>query len=309
MKLLDLFCGAGGCSVGYERAGFEVLGVDVAPQRHHRGGTFVQADALEFVRAHGHEFDAIHASPPCQAHTSLRHVAQASQKERREYPDLIPATRAALVATGKPHVIENVPGAPLGGGDTYLLLLCGTMFGLVTPDGRAEIRRHRLFETNWCFGLRPACQHGGQVVTVAGHDYHSMAARSVAGHAHEIVAKRQRKRRVLGVHGDHPQDASVRHAKRRAMTVTGGTPQTNVEHNAVRETFSVVEARAAMGISWMVMKELSQAIPPCYTEWIGLRLLAHLEGGARAETPAPHDVIAPTRYTAGMGPAPDPEAP
>ena len=250
-RLLDLFCGAGGCSEGYRRARFDVTGVDANPKRarHYRGGAFVCADALAYVAEHGHEFDAIHASPPCQAHSSLRAL-----RKDRDYPDLIPATRAALVAMGKPYVIENVAGAPLGGGDTYLLLLCGTMFGLVTPDGRAEIRRHRLFETNWCFGLRPACQHGEsalsvagrarQVITVAGHDYHSMATRN---------------------------------ARRRAMSITGHTPQTNVARNTVRETFSADDARAAMGIDWMPMSALSQAIPPAYTEWIGTRLASHLD--------------------------------
>lgn len=245
-----MFCGAGGCSVGYERAGFDVTGVDIAPQRHHRGGRFVQADALEFIREHGHEFDAIHASPPCQAHSVLRQL-----RKDKSYPDLIPATRAALVATGKPYVIENVPGAPLGGGSTWLLMLCGTMFGLQTPDGRAEIRRHRLFETNWCFGLRPECRHGDYTLTVVGHDMHSMKARN---------------------------------ARRRAMSVTGTTPQTNVVRT-IRETFSVADARAAMGIDWpMPMKHLSQAIPPAYTFWIGRRLMEHLREAL--DTPDPISV-------------------
>lgn len=238
-RLLDLYAGAGGCSLGYERSGFEVVGVDLNQkcERHYRrvcAGEFIAADALEYVREHGHEFDVIHASPPCQAHTSLRAL-----QPGKTYPDLIPATRAALIATGKPYVIENVPGAPLGGGATYLLMLCGTMFGLVTPDGRAEIQRHRLFETNWCPGLRPACQHGGPTL-------------SIAGHAHEVVAARQR--------------------RRRAMSVTGNTPQTNVERNVVRETFTTDEARYAMGID-LPMEYLSQAIPPAYTQWIGRRWL------------------------------------
>lgn len=334
-RLLDLYAGAGGCSVGYERAGFDVVGVDHLPQRHYRGGTFVQADALEYVAAHGHEFDAIHASPPCQAHSSLRAL-----QPTKEYPDLIPATRAALVAAGKPYVIENVPGAPLGGGDTYLLMLCGTMFGLVTPDGRAEIRRHRLFETNWCFGLRPACQHGGpalsvaghahevvaerqrarQVLTVAGHDYHAPALRkrgrcvrcrhsrhghrtdaapnAPAGHcripmrdgfcACAAFVEAPSRRCVLTIAGEHPHSPAVRHEKRRAaLTVTGtfaeitgadvcDSGKTRAAANRVRETFSVDDARAAMGIDWMPMSRLSQAIPPAYAHWIGTRLLAHL---------------------------------
>lgn len=297
MKLLDLYCGAGGCSEGYRRAGFEVTGVDSNPRlaRLYRGGHFVLADALEYVREHGHEYDAIHASPPCQAHSSLKAL-----QPGKAYPDLIPATRAALQASGKPYVIENVPRAPLGGGDTYLLMLCGTMFGCITPDGRAEIQRHRLFETNWCFGLRPACQHNGPALQVAGENFHSGDRCAHCGHAREehagdpewgdrapecdscscagFVEGRDKQRRVLSLHGDHPRDARVRHA-RRAMSVTGGTPQTNVVHNQVRETFSVADARAAMGIDWMPMKYLSQAIPPAYTHWIGRRLLDAIGGG------------------------------
>lgn len=257
-RLLDLFCGAGGCSVGYGAAGFDVTGVDMRPMPHHRGGTFVQSDALDYVAAHGHEFDAIHASPPCQAHSVLRHVTG------RQYVDLIPQTRALLQASGKPYVIENVPGAPLGGGSTYLLLLCGTMFGLVTPDGRAEIRRHRLFETNWCFGLMPECQHGGTPsLHVAGENFHLHRDRARA---------RKAQREALTVSGHSLHGATYTKA-RRAMTVTGNTAQINVVRNTERETFTADEARAAMGIDWMPMKYLSQAIPPAYTEWLGRRLM------------------------------------
>lgn len=105
---MDLFCGAGGCSMGYHRAGFEVVGVDLHPQKRYPF-EFHQADAIKFCREHGHEFDAIHASPPCQAHSALRAL-----QKGKVYPDLIPATRAAVAATGKPYVIENVPGAPPG---------------------------------------------------------------------------------------------------------------------------------------------------------------------------------------------------
>lgn len=259
MKLLDLFCGGGGAARGYASAGFEVVGVDAnAAARRHYPFEFHCGDALDYVREHSHEFDAIHASPPCQAYSVTR-----SLNKGREYPDLVAATREALVATGKPYVIENVPGAPLGGGTSYLLLLCGTMFGLATPDGRAEIRRHRLFETNWCFGLRPQCQHDEWTITVAGHDIHSMKAR-------------RRRRAALCIAGDHPHDPAARHRnqalRRRALSVTGNTAQINL----VRETFAVEDARAAMGLD-LPMRWLSQAIPPAYTRWIGERLRSHLE--------------------------------
>lgn len=107
-RLLDLFCCEGGAAVGYHRAGFDVVGVD-------RDGKFAkrypfefhQADAIEFVREHGHEFDAIHASPPCQAYSGTQKI------QNNDHPDLIGPTRDALEATGVPYVIENVPGAPL----------------------------------------------------------------------------------------------------------------------------------------------------------------------------------------------------
>ncbi len=132
MRLLDLFCGAGGCAVGYHRAGFtEIVGVDIKPQPRYPF-TFIQADALEYVAAHGHEFDCIHASPPCQAYTPLRAL-----QGGKTYPDLVAATRAALIETGRPYVIENVMSAPLQGG----IVLCGGMFGLRTY-------RHRRFESS-----------------------------------------------------------------------------------------------------------------------------------------------------------------
>ena len=142
--LLDLFCGAGGCSVGYSRAGFEVVGVDIAPQKHYPF-EFHQADALEYCAEHGREFDVIHASPPCQAYSRARAV------HKKEHPKLIPATRDALISTGRIYVIENVEGAPLHA----CLMLCGTMFSLKT-------RRHRWFESNVDLGFPPyscSCQN------------------------------------------------------------------------------------------------------------------------------------------------------
>ena len=136
-KLLDLFCGAGGAAQGYHLAGFEVVGVDIAPQPHYPF-EFYQANALEYVAEHGREFDVIHASPPCQAYCSFRRLNEALGRDQSRHPDLIAATRAALRATGsKVYVIENVPNAPL----IEPILLCGEMFGL-------RVFRHRLFEVN-----------------------------------------------------------------------------------------------------------------------------------------------------------------
>lgn len=143
-KLLDLFCGAGGAGYGYHLAGFDVVGVDIEPMRDYPF-EFHQADALEYLAAHGHEFDVIHASPPCQAYSSM----QAIWKNVDEHPDLVEPTRELLLKVGKPYIIENVVGAPL----RVDLMLCGTMFGL-------EIIRHRIFESNIPMPLLvPTCNH------------------------------------------------------------------------------------------------------------------------------------------------------
>jgi DNA (cytosine-5)-methyltransferase 1 len=135
MKLLDLYCGAGGAAVGYHKAGFtEIVGVDISLQPRYPF-QFVQEDAIAFTKQHGHKFDLIHSSPPCQFHNSLSKVNE--RKHGSSYLNLIPATRAALQATKKPYVIENVMGAR-----KHLinpLMLCGTYFDL-------KVYRHRLFE-------------------------------------------------------------------------------------------------------------------------------------------------------------------
>ncbi len=161
--LLDLFCGAGGAAMGYHRAGFDVVGVDIAPQKRFPFH-FIKADALAFVVEHGWEFDAIHASPPCQRYTKARKL------QGNVHPDLVAPTRDALIASGKLWVIENVPGAPL----INPVELCGAMFGL-------DVYRHRLFESNVRLTvpdhpahLRPQVKMGrpvkdGDVIQVVGH--------------------------------------------------------------------------------------------------------------------------------------------
>ena len=147
-KLLDLFCGAGGAAMGYHRAGFDVVGVDIAPQPRYPF-EFHQGDALEFLAEHGHEFDVVHLSPPCQAYSRTGHLADA-QGARRSSVRLIEPARAMVRRLGTPYVIENVEGAPL----LSPLLLCGSMFGL-------RVRRHRLFEMSaFAFGLE--CDHRSQ---------------------------------------------------------------------------------------------------------------------------------------------------
>jgi DNA (cytosine-5)-methyltransferase 1 len=207
MKLLDLFCGAGGAAMGYYRAGFDqIVGIDNQPQPRYPFA-FVQADALEYVRAHGHDFDLIHASPPCQRYSSATPIHL-----KPNHPDLIGPTRQALQSTGRPYVIENVSAA------RYKLKspvkLCGTMFGL-------PIRRHRFFEI-WprVLLLTPPCNHPPSTVYIS------------------------------GTYGRTGQP------RRRASTE---------------------RKRAAIGIDWMTHDELTQAIPPAYTEWIGRLMLAVLE--------------------------------
>jgi DNA (cytosine-5)-methyltransferase 1 len=170
-RLLDLYCGAGGCTKGYQRAGFYVVGVDIKPQPHYCGDEFIQGDALAFLRYDHYStrsFDAFHASPPCQAHSFVSMFNHVKGK----HPQLIEPTRTLLVQTGKPYVIENVTGAPL----RSPVVLCGAMFGL-------KVYRHRGFECSF-FMMRPdhpkhvakctplkkrAKYQDGEFLTVTGH--------------------------------------------------------------------------------------------------------------------------------------------
>ena len=132
-KLLDLYCGGGGASHGYELAGWDVTGIDFIPQPKYRG-RFVQADAIEYLRENYYKFDAIHASPPCQEYSIS---SMQFRLKSKKYDDLINITRIELIKTQLPYIIENVPGAPL----INPVILCGSMFGMTTY-------RHRLFESN-----------------------------------------------------------------------------------------------------------------------------------------------------------------
>jgi hypothetical protein len=142
-RLVDLFCGAGGVTRGYQLAGFHVTGVDIAPQPRYVGDAFHQADALTFPLD---GFDAVHASPTCQTFARVT----AWRGSRGDHPDLLTPTLARLAAVDVPWVVENVPEAPL----RHDLLLCGSQFGL-------RVRRHRVFQLgNWStYSLMPPCQH------------------------------------------------------------------------------------------------------------------------------------------------------
>jgi DNA (cytosine-5)-methyltransferase 1 len=231
MKILDLFCGAGGAGMGYSMCGFEVIGVDINPQKHYPF-EFHQGDALEYLKEHGNEFDIIHASPPCQRFSKMTH---GRWKDRMSsHPDLIEPIRNLLIELGKPYIIENVMGAPL----LNPIMLCGTMFNLQTKGG-SQLRRHRLFETSFPIINTLVCKHNnGSAIGVYGGGQNPARKHPV----------------TIGVWGH-----------------SGG--------NSVRDDylmFGVEDRRDAMGIDWMIGKELSEAIPPAYTFWIGNQYLLSL---------------------------------
>ena len=134
LRLLDLFCCAGGAAVGYNEAGFEIVGVDIDTQPRYPF-EFIQADVMRLDLEFLSSFDAIHASPPCQSYSDLAK----RNRNGHKWPRLVEPVREMLITSGRPYVIENVEGAPL----SNPIVLCGTMF----PGLR--VLRHRLFETNF----------------------------------------------------------------------------------------------------------------------------------------------------------------
>lgn len=171
-KLLDLFCGAGGCSVGYYRAGFDVVGVDIIA---HRGYPFplIKSDVFEFLRSHDlSEYTAIHASPPCHQY-SVSTVPY--RRAGRLYVDLISRTRLYLMQLDKTYVIENVPGSPL----KNYIELSGGMFGL-------KVIRRRWFESNVFLFSPPSVRYkkgsvkSGDYMSVVGQSFGRLSAASDA---------------------------------------------------------------------------------------------------------------------------------
>lgn len=221
-RLLDLFCGAGGAAMGYHRAGFEVVGVDIKPQPNYPF-EFWETDALRVLSALAEApfstiapVHAIHASPPCQSFTAYRRKGHGVGDG---YPDLIEPVRGLLARTGLPTVIENVGGAPL----RDPVMLCGSSF-------RLDVRRHRYFETNWQVNGVP-CDHSWQT----------------------------------------PRFPPATNRTNLRRTVEVGVWRIPLD----------VQQRA-MGIDWMTLPELSEAIPPAYTEHIGRQLLQALDAEVAA---------------------------
>lgn len=219
LRLLDLFCGAGGAAMGYRRAGFDVLGVDKEPQPNYPF-RFIQLDvlALEMTPADIRScFDVIHASPPCQFATAYKrrplHVADS--------PNLILPTRELLVRAGLPYVIENIEDAREHLHDP--LRLCGSSFGL-------DVRRHRLFESNIPL-VAPPCNHGWQTPRFAQATNRANLRRTVEVGVWRIPLERQHE---------------------------------------------------AMGVDWMTREELSEAIPPAYTEFVGRQLAGYVRARKEA---------------------------
>ena len=148
IKVLDLFCGAGGASMGYHLAGFDVTGVDVKQGKRYPF-TYVRGDVMDLSIDYLQSFDLIHASPPCQTYSITRNLRIAQGKQTSKL-DLIEPVRKMLIDSGKPYIMENVKGAPL----IDPIQLCGSSFGL-------KVRRHRLFESN--VGLKGSeCDHKAQ---------------------------------------------------------------------------------------------------------------------------------------------------
>jgi DNA (cytosine-5)-methyltransferase 1 len=212
-RLLDLFCGAGGSAVGYHRAGFDVVGVDINPQPNYPF-EFHQADARTFLRENWKDFAAVHASPPCQASSALTK----GTNKGRIYPQHVPYMRMLLNRLPLLSVIENVQGSGL----RRDLTLCGEMFGL-------NVIRHRYFEVNGFDVVQPAhIKHRGRV----------------AGYRHGEWFTGP----YFAVYGD------------------GGGKG------------SVADWQAAMGIDWTnVRKEIAEAIPPAYSEFVGRQLLSRIQ--------------------------------
>jgi len=227
MKALDLFCCCGGAAVGLNNAGFEVTGVDIT-DNHEYPYEFIHKNVFDLDIDFMKEFDLIWASPPCQFYipTNKRHAGK--------HPDLLPATREFLKLTGKPYIIENVPGAPI----RKDVRLCGEMFGL-------RVVRHRLFEIEGFTVLQPPHQK---------HKLSVMNGTAVACYSGGINP---------GFWGDKEKQQEFR-KKRKASyyaQVAG--------HGGDSYSFKIDDWKNAMGVHHINRREhLTQAVPPKYSEYL-----------------------------------------
>jgi len=240
-KLLDLFCGEGGAAEGYTRAGWDVVGVDKRNlSRRYRGQAFYFGEALSFLARYGSNFDAIHASPPCQGYT----IATAGNPEARaKHKRLIAATRELLILTGRPWVIENVEQARSQMVDP--ILLCGRMFGLSANDEDGlplVLDRHRLFESNVPLAAPAHPKHGDE--------------------------------QVAGVYG-----GSRRSSKANATPADDRHAARHERHGGYVPRSKRVQ-QELLGIDWMTVKGMQESIPPAYSMFVGTQLLDHLARAA-----------------------------
>ena len=227
MKMVDLFCGAGGCSMGYYKAGFdEIIGVDIV-DRPNYPFKFVKMDALEYLRTVDlSDVDFIHASPPCQCYSKLKYLSGNVEKWEQNHVDLVAPTRELLVKTGKVWVIENVEGAPL----INPIKLYGSQFE------NMYTQRPRLFESNI-----PLQKPDAPVV----------------------------RHKTLKLGQGFAEDGYI--------TVAGTRPPMGMNEVQTKLYYGF----ALGGIDWMSLEELTQAIPPCYTEFLGKQIIEHLNNRNR----------------------------
>jgi DNA (cytosine-5)-methyltransferase 1 len=218
--IIDLFCCAGGASVGYYRAGFEPTGVDIVARKRYPF-PFIEADATMLTKRFLRQFDAVHASPPCQGYTAMRHAPGA-----KGAPLLIDVMQDKLEDAGIPYILENVeeaawamPGA---------IMLCGSHFGLGAQG--CQLQRHRLFISNKPIQAPGPCKHDD--------------------------------RPVIGVYGGHARVRSAKHGGRGTKDVWEGGHKTAMSQ--------------ALGIEWMTTTEMSEALPPNYTEYLGRQLMEYV---------------------------------
>ena len=248
--------------MGYAQAGFDVMGVDIREQKHYpfEHLPFINLTEIDDLNRHFPQASAFHASPPCQLFSI---GTKKYRNQGKEYPDVLTPLRQKLLATGKPFIIENVPGAPL----RRDLVLCGEMFGL-------RVIRHRIFEIHGFTVLQPphikhktSLRNGTAVGVYGSNGTFYMVGKD--GYQEKYAEFKQRYYSAVysgqpGGWGKSKEDRK----KSYYATVAG--------HGGDSFSYLLHEWRQAMGIDWMNKRELTQAIPPAYTEFIGRQVIQYL---------------------------------